>query len=203
MKSFFATPIYYENLDKTRSNKRISELLLECKRIEQSDKAGQEWSKKNYVGGYTSYSSYDRLHIMSPYFAELKESIDLHVLKFAKHLEMDVRKNQISMTQSWINIMPKQTTHSMHIHPLSFISGTYYIQTPKNCSGIKFEDPRLSKMMFAPPKKQNVSDRNQQIIRFPAQAGKLVLFESWLRHEVEASTNDENRISFSFNYSWL
>jgi uncharacterized protein (TIGR02466 family) len=34
-------------------------------------------------------------------------------------------------------------------------------------------------------------------------AGHLVLFESWLRHEVAPNPIDEERISVSFNYNWF
>jgi uncharacterized protein (TIGR02466 family) len=37
----------------------------------------------------------------------------------------------------------------------------------------------------------------------PAEAGKVVLFESWLRHEVPANPIAGERISVSFNYNWF
>ena len=33
------------------------------------------------------------------------------------------------------------------------------------------------------------------------QAGDIVMWESWLRHEVMASASEEARISVSFNYA--
>ena len=77
---------------------------------------------------------------------------------------------------------------------LSFISGTYYVQVPRGAAALKFEDPRLSKMMAAPPGKAFVS--------VPAKAGDVILFESWLRHEVPPARYAGERISISFNYTW-
>jgi uncharacterized protein (TIGR02466 family) len=37
----------------------------------------------------------------------------------------------------------------------------------------------------------------------PAEQGKVVLFESWLRHEVAPNPTEAERISISFNYSWF
>ena len=34
-------------------------------------------------------------------------------------------------------------------------------------------------------------------------SGRLVLFESWLRHEVSANLTRAERISVSFNYNWF
>jgi uncharacterized protein (TIGR02466 family) len=36
----------------------------------------------------------------------------------------------------------------------------------------------------------------------PARAGRLILFESWLRHEVPTNRVAAERISISFNYNW-
>jgi uncharacterized protein (TIGR02466 family) len=36
----------------------------------------------------------------------------------------------------------------------------------------------------------------------PVRAGQVLLFESWLRHEVVASRLRAERVSVSFNYHW-
>jgi uncharacterized protein (TIGR02466 family) len=115
---------------------------------------------------------------------------------------MDLRGREIRMTDCWVNIMPPTAAHSLHLHPLAFISGTYYVRTPKGCSGLKFEDPRLDRFMAAPPKIAAVRDENRVHTTYPAEAGNVILFESWLRHEVAANRVDEERISISFNYNW-
>ena len=50
------------------------------------------------------------------------------------------------MTDCWVNIMPRHAVHSLHLHPLAVISGTYYVATPRGCSRLRFEDPRLDKL---------------------------------------------------------
>jgi uncharacterized protein (TIGR02466 family) len=143
-----------------------------------------------------------QLQHFSSTFSDLEKRLTRHVRAFAKHLEMDLRGREIRMTDCWVNIMPEQTAHSLHLHPLSFISGTYYVRTPKGCPGLKFEDPRLSKFMAAPPKLPGARDENRMYTTYPAEAGNVVLFESWLRHEVPANRVTEERISISFNYNW-
>jgi uncharacterized protein (TIGR02466 family) len=67
---------------------------------------------------------------------------------------------------------------------------------------LKFEDPRLDRFMAAPPRVSGARRENQAHITYPAEAGNVVLFESWLRHEVPANRVAEERISISFNYHW-
>ena len=113
-----------------------------------------------------------------------------------------IRSASIRLSDIWVNIMPPTAAHSLHLHPLSFISGTYYVATPRGCPGLKFEDPRLSKFMAAPPKISGARPANRAHITYPAKAGNVILFESWLRHEVAANRVREERISVSFNFNW-
>jgi uncharacterized protein (TIGR02466 family) len=202
IRAWFPTFLYCEPLQKSGLARLNDELAAECQQLREYDKAGQEWSARNYPGGYTSYGSMSQLQHFSSTFSDLEKKLTRHVRAFAKHLEMDLRGREIRMTDCWVNIMPEQTAHSLHLHPLSFISGTYYVRTPKGCPGLKFEDPRLSKFMAAPPKLPGAREENRMYTTYPAEAGNVVLFESWLRHEVPANRVTEERISISFNYNW-
>jgi uncharacterized protein (TIGR02466 family) len=98
--------------------------------------------------------------------------------------------------------MPQGTTHSFHHHPLSVISGTFYLSVPKNSSGIQFEDPRLGLMMACPPKLAQAPESQQPHFTVQPAAGELVLFESWMKHQVPPNPSKQNRVSVSFNYDW-
>jgi uncharacterized protein (TIGR02466 family) len=201
IKAWFPTFIYHETL--RRNGAAFNrELLEECRQIRDYDDAGRRWSKKNYPGGYTSYGSMCQLHKFSSTFGELERQITRHVKRYVKHLEMNLEGKRFEMTDCWVNIMPRQVVHGLHLHPLSFISGTYYVKTPRGCSTLKFEDPRLSKFMAAPPKLPACGEANRQHVHYPAEAGKVILFESWLRHEVASNPSKEDRVSISFNYNW-
>jgi uncharacterized protein (TIGR02466 family) len=56
--------------------------------------------------------------------------------------------------------------------------------------------------MAAPPKMPAAKRENQIHVTYPAVAGNVILFESWLRHEVAANRVDQERISVSFNFNW-
>jgi uncharacterized protein (TIGR02466 family) len=203
IQSLFPTRIYTAPLQRGDWRTLNKQLLRECQQLQVDDETGQRWSNANYPGGYTSYHSAHRMQQVSPTFARLERHIDRHVKSFVHALELDMTGRELTMTDCWVNIMPQQVAHSMHLHPLSTISGTYYVQTPKGCAGLKFEDPRLERFMAAPPRRADAKPENQSWSVVPAEAGKLVLFESWLRHEVPANPVASQRISISFNYNWF
>ena len=203
IKNLFPSTIYYSPLVGSGPKGLNRELLKESLKFREIDEAGLAWSKTNYRGGYTSYGSIGHLHEVSPTFEELRNEIDKHVRKYIQALEMDVNPKSIQMRTCWINIMPKGVSHTSHIHPLSVISGTYYVQTPKNGSAIKFEDPRLMAFIASPPRKAKAKEPNQRFVELKPEAGHVVLFESWMRHEVPVHLADSERISISFNYDWV
>ncbi len=202
IKAWFPTFVYEAALQKAGAAAFARELLDECHKIRDADEAGRRWCKKNYPGGYTSYASLSKLHRMSSTFMALEKKITRHVNAFAKHLEMDLTDARLTMTDCWVNIMPRLATHGLHLHPLSVVSGTYYVKTPRGCSRIRFEDPRLDRFMGAPPKKAGCRAENRQQILYDVEPGKVILFESWLRHEVASNPVDAERVSISFNYNW-
>ncbi len=195
----FPTLVYRGRLKQANWRTFNNRLLQECQQLRLDDRGGQRWSAKNYPGGYTSYNSVNRMHEVSPTFAELQRRLNRHVRSFAASLEFDLAARELTMTDCWVNIMPRQVVHTLHLHPLSTISGTYYVKTPKGCAGLKFEDPRLERFMAAPPR----TGSSRPWVVVPAAAGALVLFESWLRHEVPPNPVAAERISISFNYSWF
>ncbi len=201
--TLFPTQVYTAALQRRGAREFNRQLLKECRQLRDDDAAGRRWSAKNYPGGYTSYGSVHRLQRVSPTFEVLRRKLQRHVAAFSKAVEWDLAGRELTMTDCWINIMPKQVAHSLHLHPLSTLSGTYYVHVPAGACGIKFEDPRLDRFMAAPPRVPGARPENKPWVTFPAAAGRLVLFESWLRHEVTANPVSAERVSVSFNYNWF
>ena len=201
--SLFCTRVYRGRFSPAAREQLNGKLLRECRQLRLDDPAGRHWSEANYAGGYTSYASANRMHTMSPTFAHLERALTSHVARLVRELALDMRGRELAMTDCWVNIMPRLLAHGSHLHPLSTISGTYYVQTPAGSPGLKFEDPRLPQMMASPPRGRGAAARSQSWVVLPAQAGGFFLYESWLRHEVAANTGRGERISISFNYSWF
>ncbi len=203
IKPWFPTFIYDSPLQ-PRGNDAFARALLEdCHKIRAHDRAGQRWCRKNYPAGYTSYGTMTNLHRTFSTFIELEAKLRRHVNRFARRLDMNLQGARLAMTDCWVNVMSRHAVHSLHLHPLAVVSGTYYVATPPGSSRLRFEDPRLDKLMGAPPKRDPCRPENRQQVSYDVAAGKLILFESWLRHEVASNPTRGERVSISFNYNWV
>lgn len=202
VRALFPTQVYTAQL-RDRGLQLNRQLLRECLQLRYDDAAGRQWSKDSYPGGYTSYSSLCRMHTMSPIFATLQRRLTPHVKALAALLDLDLTNRPLSMTDCWVNIMPRGVVHGLHLHPHATISGTYYVRTPRGCAGLKLEDPRLDRYMAAPPRLASARAENRPWVTIAARTGACVLFESWLRHEVPPNPVASERISISFNYGWF
>lgn len=200
VQALFPTLVHVAQLPARSHTPLNRELKREAAQLRAADAAGRRWSARNYPNGYTSYGSLDRLHRLSSTFATLEAKLRRHVQGFARELGYDLAGRALAMTDCWINVMGTHAAHGLHLHPTSTISGTYYVQVPRGAPGLKFEDPRLDRFMAAPPRRR---DARSPWVTVPAVPGQVVLFESWLRHEVPVQRVAGERISVSFNYGWF
>ncbi|GLS85383.1 2OG-Fe(II) oxygenase-related protein [Cypionkella aquatica] len=202
IESLFVTRLYRAALAEQGKPIDLAELENSCLAIAEDDEAGQDWCEKHGYAGYTSYASLDDLPWRFPIFKALVKVLDKHLEGFVKDVQFDLGEKKLKLDSLWINILPQGGMHSAHIHPHSVISGTCYVTMPMGTSAIKFEDPRLAMMMAAPPRKAKVRDELRTFIYRAPEAGEVLMWESWLRHEVPMNMAEEDRISVSFNYAW-
>lgn len=203
VRSLFPTLVYTARLQGAGTAAFNRELLRETVQIRDHDDAGRQWSAKRYPGGYTSYGTLCHLQKMSQTFGTLEKKLRRHVNAYVRQLDFDMDGRTLAMTDCWVNVMSRQVVHGLHLHPLATISGTYYVKTPRGCAGLKLEDPRLDRFMAAPPRRSDSRDEHQPWVTIPAVAGNVVLFESWLRHEVPPNPAAGERVSISFNFNWF
>lgn len=200
IETLFPTRLYKTTLQDAAL---IADIAAACQALALDDAAGQLWCAKNGYPGYTSYASLNDLPWRFPEFKTLTKLIDRHVKAFARALEFDLGGGKLVMDSLWVNILPEGGFHAAHIHPHSVISGTVYISVPKGASALRFEDPRHAMMMAAPPRKPKATRDNQSFVSIAPESGTLLLWESWLRHDVPVNRAEKERISVSFNYNWV
>ena len=180
----------------------VAELEDSCLQLAEDDIAGKSWAKAHGYKGYTSYASLNDLPVRDPAFADLKRLLDRHVAAFAKDAAFDLQGRKLKLDSLWANVLNGGGGHSGHIHPHSVVSGTLYIALPPGARGLRLEDPRLPMMMAAPTRSEDAPEMLRSFVEVVPEVGTVLLWESWLRHEVPAGSGSGKRISVSFNYRW-
>jgi len=203
LRALFTTPLYEASLANTRDFAAFNgELEQAVRMLAREDRAGRAWCKAQGYGGYTSYASLDDLAKRATVFETLKTKLDRHAAAFAEALAFDLGGRKLKLDSLWVNVLKPGAAHSGHIHPHSIISGTVYVAVPPGASALKLEDPRLPLMMAAPPRRRGADEPLQSFVYLTPEPGTILMWESWLRHEVPANAAKTERISISFNYGW-
>ena len=177
-----------------------ADLLDAAKLLAKEAKAGRAWCKEHGYRGSTSYASLDDLPQRATCFEQLVRVMKPHVEAFAGQLQMDLRGKRLKLDNIWVNVLEPGGSHTGHIHPHCVLSGTYYVRVPDGASSLKFEDPRLPMMMAAPAPREDADEQHRRFVYVAPKAGDLLLWESWLRHEVPPNRAASSRVSVSFNY---
>lgn len=176
----------------------LPELAHSIRTLAADDEAGRRWSREHRYPGYTSYASLDDLPRRDPAFSDLARLLGRHAAEFSKQSEFDLSRRP-KLDSLWANLLKSSGHHSGHIHPHSIISGTLYVEVPAGSGAIRFEDPRLPQMMAAPTRKADAPEELRPFVSLEPRPGLLLMWESWLRHEVLAGTGRGERLSLSFN----
>jgi hypothetical protein len=146
----------------------------------------------------------DRKAIFTDYFSKEKIISDTEIKPFLDYInfivhiysqESNIRYHRLD--NFWVQDYQPNHFHEPHLHPGSTISGTYYIRANTHAGKLLFHNPNPHSYMEIPL----VKPSNNTKFSIKPQKGLLVLFPSWLQHEILPSPEkDVIRTSFSFNY---
>jgi len=179
---WFPTPIYYYQFTDSTLSVIQSEIIDCIPNFE--DTLTNPWDDSVLTS--FKYNSTDNFLDSSPI---LKEHIIQHVQNF-------INSNiDFEITDSWLNVCKQYGYQNYHSHPLSDISGTYYVQTNSNDGNIKFKPESIS---YQSSKLLDVLNVSRNATYVP-KIGQLLLFPSFLQHTVLMNNTEDDRISISFN----
>ena len=197
MRDLFVTRIYEAQLQDAAL---LENLAHSIRSLAADDQAGRRWSREHRYAGYTSYASLNDLPRRDPAFADLAKLLTRHAGEFAKDCAFDLARKP-KLDSLWVNLLKSGGHHSGHIHPHSILSGTFYVEVPAGAGAIRFEDPRLPLMMSAPARAKDAPEQLQPFVSVKPRTGLMLMWESWLRHEVLAGPGRGERLSISFNFA--
>jgi len=192
---FFSVPIFYFDLDNSNEiNLKLKNLIFDWK---DKDKGIE---RSNVLG----WHSKDDMHTKNQFnfFTDEINNIQSEI-----HLTEEYANNtELRVENMWANINHKYSYNRFHTHPGSLWSGVYYVQSPPNCGSILFK--LVDRDLYGTPtyEKDNIDRQTHQwqTIEHKPIEGRVILFPSWLGHEVQQNLTDVegengNRISISFN----
>lgn len=124
------------------------------------------------------------------------------LIPLVKNISESVNLPSLKLMNIWANVNPTGTYNLRHKHPDAIISGVYYVDIPDERAGdITFY--RDDESFYYLHKHVDISKKHfftGQTCTYETESGKLLLFPSWVDHEVQGNRSDKDRISISFNF---
>ena len=159
-----------------------------------------EWSKRDpgetrtNMNGWHSTTNMHQIPVFKPLVDEL--------FKMQQEIyEQEWLEREPMIGNMWANINPPGASNRPHIHPNSHFSGVYYIKAPKNSGSLVCSEPRSGAHMVMPTRKEGRPPKHLwREVHLEPITGRVIMFPSWLWHNVETNKSDDIRISVSFNF---
>ena len=189
----FASPVFQFKIENYETlNKQLSEYIYDLKKndsegIQRSNVNG--WHSKNFKieKDNTPYNFVKAIH------GHIKEVI-------VEGFGWKYVPEKVGMSEIWAIINKKGTFNKSHNHPGSYLSAAYYVKAPRNCGNINFYDPNEIKK-FNSPAIENLTELSTSGFSIKPEEGNLLIFPSYLYHDVGKNLSDDDRIVISFNVS--
>lgn len=188
----YATPIWVIDLDILEPHLESMITAIHEIRVNASKDIKQ---KSNRYGWHSDLEILEH-----PAFSALKKAL-INTSKAALDDYGVDAEDRVFSFAGWANVHDRGGYNTSHVHPGSWLSGTFYLKTPEGAGRIFFEDPRQALRMESVPLKKNLPKnpaRARGRFYVNPKPCRLVMFPSWFEHGVESAECDE-RISLAFN----
>ena len=182
---FFPTLIYAKDVD-LNTDQLANDIVAWSKQ----DKG----IKKTNVNGWHSETN---MHEM-PQFKSLVDELFKMQFEIFKEEWLD---REPRLGNMWANINPPGGYNTPHIHANSLFSGVYYIKAPANSGKLVCNDPRPGVQTVMPTRKKGQPPKHLwREVHLEPKVNRIIMFPSWLWHNVEPNESNNIRISVSFNF---
>ena len=178
IESIFATPLYKSDNYYKFSDKELKFL----KSLEMIDNRGNEVTKEKHLFEHEEMS-------------QLKNWCEKNLNYFMEQMGK-MESAEFYITQSWLNKTVPQKHHHSHMHPNSIISAVLYVEGP-TCPTFFYNRDSFNNFTFFDRIKGNPFTANK--VGVVNEPGRLVLFPSYLHHEVDVNKGNSDRYTISFN----
>jgi len=190
--NLFATPILVDKIQDEEMRSALEEAIL----AQRSAHPGLK--RSNRGGGW--HSDVDLMKWGGPDARKLLN----HVIRLVARATTDVKgadgANISWRVESWANVNEKGGANMRHVHGGCYWSAVYYVRVDEGTSSdLVLYDPRMPTLAMHAPHLRFRNAGGEREMHIRPHAGLLVIFPSWLQHEVEPSQGDGLRISIAIN----
>lgn len=185
----FLTTTVVNDPEEIAEYKEIADEYLE----ENPDEWGAEWAEE--CGTWNSHKLMSNILFEDERFEQLTQRISNAVGNFANELGMKLEDVDLELHESWLNAAKPNHFQECHEHGFSYISGVYYIHTPKNSGDFVMENPLQFEWSFNAHDDSPYGERRY----VEPYNGQLIVFPSNISHHVTKNMSDEMRYSLAFN----
>ena len=144
------------------------------------------YGSRNYTDGESH--DYNSIHTIEEYFV----NIGGQYLKSLGYKTINLK------AKIFFSEMFDGDFHVPHEHPSSVLSGVFYLHVPQGSSSIRFYDPRVHTRYIDLPIVEHAYT-NWNFFNVAPEEGLLLIFPSWLTHEILKNESASGRITAVFN----
>lgn len=116
--------------------------------------------------------------------------------EIARDTGWDLERHEIRVTDFWAHLTPPGRSTQSHHHMPDHLSCAYYVRTPPECGNLRIDDDRKHRILEPDG---TPGPTTSTFVEIPAREGRMVIFPSWMSHQVGENRSGEQRISLSMN----
>lgn len=204
---FFAVPFGFARLENAEPlNQQLRALFLARSAEGEAHANPRPLTQRN---PQVFESNFDLFRSTEPCLKQLKEFCWWHLLKLVCDLnnyDQATRDRLLIYSDAWFHVTRRGGFFGLHNHPNASWSGVYCVDPgrhdpDKRDSGLlSFVNPTIASAMHVDAANANLTGAFAPSIRSVRfEAGQLVLFPSWVLHDVKPFEGEGERITVAFN----
>lgn len=160
----------------------------------------EQYSNELYQFGYTSFFNDPTEYAKDSDLAKLHSMICESTEQLAQQQGVDTAIYKCVVIDMWLNRMGVGAAHEKHVHPSSHYSGTMYVNGDEGSGAIRFHSPVGMMWRYCPlPVAEDGNCMTCIYVTHDPTPGKMLIWNSWLEHEVMPNNSTVPRDSISFN----
>jgi len=182
--NLFPTPIYTTKINRGFTKQELN--FVKEQEKHSSKNQGNINTKDNYI-------------LNKKEFKNIKKFLNDCCKDYIKTIICPKNNVELYITQSWLNYTKENEYHHKHNHGNSIVSGVLYFNANKDNDNITFFNKENYEQISPEINNNKFNVWNSQSWWLPVETGKLMMFPSSTKHQVDNKKGSNTRVSLAFN----